>query len=242
VATRTAQLNAWFETPLGQRILHVEMQHLSTLLPQLFGFHLVQIGDIGRGQLLESSRIRHKCIVSRSIDTPSPCLYAHATALPFANDSVDVVVLPHILDFEDHPHEVLREVQRVLIPEGHVIILGFNPLSLWGLWHWFLLKREVAPWCGRFLPILRIKDWLALLGLDVVTQHTFFFSLPLQRQHFIRTAQRLDQWGERWLPTLGAIYVLVACKRVLPLTLIRPRWQQQPRLVTSGAVGMNREL
>lgn len=240
MGTRTAQLNAWFESQLGNRVLQMEIQCLSTILPKLFGFHLVQIGSIGHGRLLENSRIRHKCVLSRSLDTPSTCVYARATALPFANDSVDVVVLPHILEFEDHPHEVLREVQRILIPEGRVIILGFNPLSLWGLWHWFLLKKEVAPWCGHFLPILRIKDWLALLGLDVVTQHTFFFSLPVQRQRFVKTAQHLDQWGERWLPNMGAIYVLVACKRVLPLTLIRPRWQQ-PRLVTSGVVGMNRD-
>ncbi len=244
MGTRAAQLNHWFDTPLGERLLSTEMQVLTEILPHLFGFHLVQVGGMGQGRLLDSSRISHRCVLSRYPEvakTQYDCLQATADALPFATDSVDVVVLPHILEFEDYPHEVLREVQRVLTPEGHVVILGFNPLSSWGVWRWIWSRRESAPWCGRFLPILRIKDWLALLGLELIEQQTCFFTLPLQRQHCTQSSRLLNYLGERWLNQMGAVYVLVARKRVMSLTPIRPRWKHRPALVTSGVVGMNRE-
>ncbi|MDY6992223.1 MAG: methyltransferase domain-containing protein, partial [Pseudomonadota bacterium] len=129
----------WFQTPLGQRLLAAEVSTLQQILPQLFGYHLLQISAIGNGQLLESSRITHRCILTHSPDYPLHHYYSHVCALaeilPFSQDSLDVVILPHILEFEDNPHKVLREIQRILIPEGHVVLLGFNPFSLWGIYH-----------------------------------------------------------------------------------------------------------
>lgn len=243
MGTRAEQLNRWFQTPLGERLLAAETDALASILPHLFGFHLVQIGGMGQGRLLVSTRVQHACVLSRysdMLDISYTKVCGAADNLPFATDSVDVVVLPHILEFEDTPHDVLREVQRILAPEGHVVILGFNPWSLWGVWQWGRSRHEAAPWCGRFLPTLRIKDWLALLCLDLIEQQTLFFALPLQRQRFPRIAQTLEYIGNRWLTNMGAVYVVVARKRVITLTPIRPRWKRRPTLVTSGAVGMNR--
>ncbi|OQY50442.1 MAG: hypothetical protein B6247_21570 [Candidatus Parabeggiatoa sp. nov. 2] len=133
-----------------------------------------------------------------------------------------------------NPHEILREVERVLIPEGHVVILGFNPVSLWGIWRWFFARRETAPWCGRFLPLLRIKDWLALLGFDLKKQQTFFFALPFHSDRFKNYTKSVEKVGSRWAGNFGAAYVVVAKKRIATLTPIKSRWLTQPTLVTEA--------
>ncbi len=237
----STQLNWWFQTPLGQRLLSEESDVLQQTLPHLFGYHLLQIGNLGYGSLLESSRIRHRCVLSLSADTiykPYSSVYASADTLPIAPDSIDVVLLPHVLEFEENPHDILREVERVLIPEGHVVILGFNPMSLWGLWRLFSNKK--APWCGKFLPLLRIKDWLALLGFDLKQQQTFFFALPFRNDRFKYYMALFEKIGSRWAGNLGVVYMVVAKKRVATLTPIKPKWLTQPALVTE-VVGTHRQ-
>jgi len=238
---RSEQLNAWFETPLGQRVLRAEMRVVEQILPHLFGFHLLQIGSIGHGQLLGSSRIMHRCILSQHIgafESPYAHIGGQAEQLPFASDSLDVVILPHILEFEDHPHEVLRETQRVLIAEGHVVILGFNPVSSWGIWRWFLSKHEEAPWCGKFLRLLRIKDWLELLGFEVCIQKSLFFYPPFRSRRLLRSTRFLEHMGQRWKWQTGAVYLIVAKKRVTTFTPIKPKWEADKKaaLIPSGPV------
>ena len=239
MGNRTAQLNQWFESPLGKRLLLEEANILQQILPHLFGYHLLQIGSVGHGYLLENSRIMHRCVSSQNANTiikPYTSVYGLPDALPFARDSIDVVVLPHILEFEEDPHEILREVERILIPDGYVVILGFNPISLWGIWRLILKRRENAPWCGRFLSSLRIKDWLALLGFDLKQQQTFFFALPFYNDRFRNYTKLLEKMGVHWAGNFGAVYLLVAKKRITTLTPIKYQWLAQPTLVTE-AVG-----
>jgi SAM-dependent methyltransferase len=235
MSLRSAHLNAWFETPLGERLLHAEILEVQRCLPQLFGYHLVQVGGVGQGQLLQSSRIMQRHILSYHLDTVPPpytLIRGELDCLPFAMDSVDVVVLPHVLEFEDHPHEILREVERVLIPEGIVIILGFNPISLWGIWRWFLANAQTAPWCGKFMPLLRIKDWLSLLGFEKIEQRTYFFAPPF-RSRYLRSSL-LERFGEQWVGNFGAVYILIAKKRVTTLTPIKPKWSYTNAVLVGG--------
>lgn len=231
---RSAQLHKWFQTPLGRRLLQAEADILQHILPHLFGYHLLQVGGTGYEILLESSRIIHRCILYPLIGNRQKSysyVQASLDSLPFAQDSIDVVVLPHTLEFEDHPHEILREVERVIIPEGHLVILGFNPLSLWGLSHWFLAYRKSAPWCGNFLTVLRLKDWLVLLGFELIEQHAFFFALPFSKDPLKNYTAPLEKVGSKWTKNLGAVYVLVAKKRVITLTPIKPKWQPAKTLL-----------
>jgi SAM-dependent methyltransferase len=232
----SAQLNRWFQTSsLGRRLLSEEAAALQQILPHLFGYHLLQIGNIGHGCLLESSLIRHRCVSSSSrtantintICDPYSGVYALPDALPFATDCIDVVVLPHLLEFEKNPEDILREVERILIPEGHVVILGFNPMSVWGVWRWLFARRDSAPWCGQFLPLSRIKSYLAPLGFDLEKQQIFFFALPFFNKRFKNVLESLP-----WAGHFGAVYLLVAKKRVATLTPIKSKWLAQPTLVT----------
>jgi len=221
---------------LGQRLLKAEAETLQTILPHLFGYYLIQIGDLDTEILLASSRIIHRCVLTHHPGYLRNCSYVQTSfeSLPFAQDSIDVILLPHTLEFEDNPHEILREVERVLIPEGHLIILGFNPLSLWGLSHWFFASRQTAPWCGKFLSILRLKDWLALLGFELVKQQVFFFALPLANDRFKKYTHFIEKVGTKWLSNFGAVGILVAKKRVATLTPIRPKWQPTTALVPTA--------
>ncbi|MCK5718980.1 MAG: methyltransferase domain-containing protein [Thiomargarita sp.] len=229
------QLNGWFQTPLGKRLLIEENHKLQQILPHLFGYYLLQIDNIGYGCLLDSSLIKNRFILCQStniICNLYPSIYTSPTHLPIIADSVDVVILPHILEFESEPHAILREIERILVPEGYIIIIGFNPVSLWGLWHYFLIRSKTPPWNGHFLPLLRIKDWLNLLGFDLVEQNSFFTGLPFEKDYFSHYFQFWDKMSMRWIFNLGSVYIVVAKKRVATLMPIRKGWQVHPTLVT----------
>ena len=154
-------LSEWFESPAGQYILDWELDTCDEAVADVFGFHAVQLGLPGC-DFLRANRIPLRAVLGHGGDVG-----ADYTALPLASGSIDLLVLPHVLDFSADPHQILREVERVLMPEGQVVICGFNPFSLWGL-----RRRNSAlpvhPWCGDFISLLRVKDWLKLLGLEII--------------------------------------------------------------------------
>jgi SAM-dependent methyltransferase len=133
---------------------------------------------------------------------------------------VDVVVLHHLLEFEPHPHQVLREVNRVLIGEGHAVIIGFNPWSLWGLWRHALAWRHQPPWCGCFFSQRRVKDWLRLLGFDIVHARHFYFRPPVKGPFFTTLFSFWEKTGAYRWPYCGGAYIVVAKKRLVCLTPI----------------------
>lgn len=236
-------LRNWYAGALGRELLDAERHQLDEILPDLFGYYLVQVGAPAGQYLLGASLIRHH-IVTDAIHPDAgehggraSVMYAHAGVLPLQSDSVDVVVLHHVLDFESLPHEVLREVERTLVPDGHVVIVGFNPWSLWGIRRLFTWHRgEHTPWRGAFRSIIRIKDWLALLGFDVVATRTRFFRPPLRRPGLMRRLQWMERLGARAWPYLGGTYIIVAKKRVVALTPIKPRWRPRRSLIPGDVI------
>ncbi len=229
----TVQLNRWFETPLGRLLLCKESDMLQQILPHLFGYHLLQISNVGHSNFLNSSLIKHRCILTRAANTinkPYTSIYGSVDMLPIAHDSIDVVVLPHVLEFESDPHEILREIERVLIHEGHVVVIGFNPISLWGMWR----VRRTIPWNGKFLSLLRLKDWLALLNFDIIEQDTFFFTFPFYNAYLSKYTSSIEKINSHWTKNLGAVYILIAKKRVATLTPIRPTWLTQSTMITEA--------
>ena len=229
-------LRAWYKRPVGQILLEQEREHLDSILPTLFGYHIVQVGCLLGDDLLASSKIPHHVLLDTDGggEAFDPAANAYPDSIPIATDSVDVVLLPHTLEFERDPHEILREVDRILIPEGHVVVLGFNPWSLWGLWRLFLGRCGRAPWCGDFLTQTRIRDWMALLGFDVVMVRSFFFRPPIQKRGVMEKLGFMEKIGKRLWPRLSGAYVLVAKKQVTTLTPHRPRWR--PRQGMMGGI------
>jgi SAM-dependent methyltransferase len=237
-----AGLRQWYATPLGHALTACEQRLLDESLYNLFGYHLLQVGAPQGTDLTTASRISHRMVlVDNAAALPAltggeGCV-GLPEALPVAGDSIDLLLLPHVLAFADEPHQVLREAERVLIPEGHVAVLGFNPWSLWGLGRLALGWRRRTPWCGRFLSPWRVKDWLALLGFDTVLLRHVYYRPPLHHPGLLQRLLFLERWGQRWWPVLGGAYLLVAKKRVATLTPIRPRWRPRRALVPAGLAG-----
>jgi len=218
--------------------LRAERRELDEVLPNLFGYHLLQVGSPADDVLCAASLIPNRVLMESVLEPGKrrPLILAQAQALPIQSDSVDVVMLAHTLEFEPDPHQVLREADRVLVPEGHVVILGFNPWSPWGLWHLLISRWAMPPWNGQFRSMRRIRDWLSLLGFDTTVSRGFFFRPPLHHDGVMRRLRVMERLGRRLWPFAGAVYIVVAKKRVTTLTPIRPRWRPGRSLVGAGLV------
>ncbi len=235
------ELYDWYDSQVGVQLLKTEQQVLDAILPDLFGYYLVALAHPLQADRFAASRVSRRRVMNLCAQDYHPPLEAdgfrgEADRLPLQTDSIDVLVLPHVLEFTRQPHEVLREVERVLIAEGHVVILGFNPFSLWGLWRLVLGWRRGAPWCGAFRGVTRVRDWLSLLGFDVLNTRYYFFRPPLQHRGILRKLTLLERLGQRLWPIFGGGYAIVAKKRVVTLTPVRPRWAARKRLVSTGLV------
>ena len=232
-------LRGWYNRPCGQLLLEEERRQLDEILSTLFGFHILQIGCLLGNDLMAASRVSHRVLLDPDIrgnETLAPGVFAYPDALPIASDSVDVVLLPHTLEFERDPHQILREVDRILIPEGYVVVLGFNPRSLWGVVRKLRGRKGRAPWCGDFLTMARIKDWVALLGFDVVSVRRHFYRPPVNNRVLMNRMRVLEKIGPHLWSRLSGAYILVAQKRVATLTPLKPRWRPQ-RSLAGGLVG-----
>jgi SAM-dependent methyltransferase len=206
-------------------------------MPGLFGYHLIVLGMPSEWTLFADSPIMHQWQLE-AFQPPNQTvdLLADPAFLPLATECIDVVVLPHTLEFAVSPHAILREVDRVLIPDGYVIVLGFNPFSLWGIWRLLLTRRHQTPWDGRFLSVTRMRDWLALLGFETVAVRYHFYRPPLQQTSVLTKLLFLESFGTKWWAFGGGGYVLLAKKRVSTLTPIKPRWLTRPARLSTGVV------
>lgn len=238
----------WAVAAPGRWFQAEERAQLSEALSTLFGYYLLQVGDFYPKNCLAGTRILNRLVLDVAVDRNALQEHGHSgvsalpESLPLATDSHDVVVLPHTLEFAQDSHQVLREADRILIPEGYVVILGFNPWSLWWFWRLLLRWRGQPPWNGRFISQSRLRDWLRLLGFEITHARQYFFRPPLAQKLIMRRLRFLDNLGRRWWPFLGAGYILVAKKRVIPLTRIRPRIRTPRRLATADWVGNSRGM
>ena len=214
------RLEEWLQTPQGRYLLDWEQDGLDRLVADIFGYHAVQLGLSGF-DLLRANRM------PRRIDCgpQGRDLRCSEYELPFATGSLDLVLLPHVLEFSAHPHRVLREVERVLLTEGSVVISGFNPLSLWGLRRLIARRGAEAPWSGHYRSAMRIRDWLNLLGFEIQESRFGCYAPPLRTPQWLERWGCLDRAGSRWWPVLGAGYLLHGVKRVQGMRLITPHWR-----------------
>lgn len=231
-ATHHARL-PWFQQDPGAHLIEVERKLLESILPKLHGYHLLFLGEPQLQPLIQASLISHQVLLfpELSVDSNvSSFIQGDLNTLPILNNSVDVVMLSHLLEHAAHPHEVLRETHRILIPEGHIIITGFNPMSFWGTWHAVKKLRGQLPPQGKMLTMNRMKDWLALLNFQITTSKMFYFRPPFICSKDNRNARWLEKTGEKYWPFWGGAYIIVAVKRVIPLTPVRQKFQLKKRL------------
>lgn len=230
------QLAKWFRQPSGRYLQSLEYRITARLLERMFGYHIVQIGAPSESSFYRASPITHKILIrmEQEPDIPECSLQCRADAVPILADTMDVVILPHQLEFTDTPHKLLREIERILIGEGYLIIIGFNPWSLCGLWRLSLSWRDQAPWNGRFYSHARIRDWLSLLDMEWVHTERVFYLPPIQQSGLIKKLGFLEKLGRYCWSYLGGVHIIVARKHVAPLTPLKLAWQRRRNAVVSG--------
>jgi SAM-dependent methyltransferase len=246
----------WFKTPPGEYLLAWERERFDQAVADMFGYHALQLG-LPELDALRANRMPHKWLALQGADSgstsadPSPGMAPQATsgatasaprvalltepaALPFPENSLDLVLLPHTLELSSDPHTTLREVERVLVPEGRVVISGLNPASLWGLRqrraHFYrrLGYGELfLPEAGEFIGYWRLRDWLRLLSFEVESGQFGCYRPAVSSRASLERFAWMDKVGERSWPIFGALYFLVAVKRVRGMRLLEPAWKTQ---------------
>ncbi|OGU20511.1 MAG: methyltransferase type 11 [Hydrogenophilales bacterium RIFOXYD1_FULL_62_11] len=230
----------WFESPLGQHLLFREQRYFDQAVSDVFGFNAVQVG-LPQIDFLRNSRIPLR--VTCAVEAPAQ-VHADPMFLPFEGQSLDLLLLPHVLEFSSNPHQVLREAERVLRPEGRLVLAGFNPRSLWGLAHQLKGNERGYPWNGNFLNISRVKDWMVLLGMEVAGGSMCCYRPPINREKWLRRLRFMEPAGDRWWAMGGGVYFLQAIKRVQGMHVILPQWKPAlaPRLLAPAAKVLNAKV
>ncbi len=243
------ELGSWLQSPPGRYLLAWEQDHLDHAVADAFGFHALQLG-LPEIDALRANRMPHRWVANDAqqpvdlIDVDPPAddlttlppaarrsvLHCDFDALPFPSHSLDLVVMPHALELARDPHLTLREVERVLVPEGRLVVTGFNPASLWGLrqraghaWRGLGLARErpmYLPRSGDFIGYWRLRDWLSLLGFEVDSGRFGAYRPPCRSERWLSRYRWIDPIGDRWWPVLGAVYAISAVKHVRGMRLV----------------------
>lgn len=217
-------LAEWFATPLGRYLATREQGYFDRTVADIFGYYALQVG------LPEIDALAACRMPSRwTLDYDPPArLLADPHALPLPDSTVDLIVMPHALEFTDDPHLMLREAWRVMRPEGQVVIAGFNPFSLYGIKRYFG-REQTPPWNGNFIGLWRVKDWLTLLGFDVVGGRLDAYAPPFRSMKWLARFGFFEQAGDRWWPIAGGVYFLRATKKVAGMRVLTPTWERRER-------------
>ena len=227
-----ADIAAWYQTPLGQNVLRAEQQIISEQLTNVFGYHLMQISSAQVAHLAIDSRINHNfCVIpcyngDREQHGTSATM-ADLHALPFPDESIDVTILHHVLEFSKNPHQVLKEAARVTVARGHIVIVGFNPLSVHGVVKPFMQLMDMQSiWARRSLGVYRLRDWLEFLDFSCLSTKYAFHRLPVNNASYLKFSRRV--FGKMNLQEFpfGAAYCIVARKDKVSLTPIKPNWRK----------------
>jgi SAM-dependent methyltransferase len=245
------ELGSWLKSPPGEVLRAWEQHRMDEAVADVFGYHAVQLG-LPAIDALRDNRMPHRWVASDSCQSGGAACVLHCEfdALPFPANSIDLLVLPHTLELARDPHHTLREVERVLVPEGRVVITGFNPVSLWGLRQRAgharrglgLARRDplFMPASGEFIGYWRLRDWLRLLSFEVEAGQFGCWRPPLKSEAWLQRWNWMERVGDRWWPVLGAVYQVVAVKRVRGMRLVGLLKQPRRKAAAAPAVVAHR--
>jgi SAM-dependent methyltransferase len=236
-------LRSWITNNVGSYLLEQEQKQFSRIVNNPFGDYFMLLGEPAFLNCTDSCKIKNKVILhSHPIVSRDKGLRlsSRQDKLAVKCSSVDAIYLAHCLEMSNNPHEVLREAYRILAPEGTIIITGFNPVSLWGIWRLFAQISKVAPWQAKFLGINKLCDWLALLGFDRTDIVRFIYVPPINNTNILRKFAWLERFGQRFALPFSGAYMIVAKKRILSLTPIPIVFKdRKPGLIPTGLIETN---
>jgi SAM-dependent methyltransferase len=231
MAYEATSLDAWLVGPLGGILIEQERAVVASALECAFGLHCLQVGAWGGPDtFLGRARTRRTALVAGSAAAAGVSLVAEPAALALQSDSVDVMVLPHTLEFAPEPHEVLREAARVLTGEGELIVLGFEPLGPWSVRSAFT-RGGCPPGIVRMISATRLADWLKLVGFEVGSAERFLYAPTIASLRAAPARGVLERIGRRAWPRFSGAYLLHARKRVHSMTPVRLRKRMRTAVI-----------
>jgi len=205
-----SEFDIWLDTDMGKVLLAVESQKIEQLLPGRYFKNVVQFG-MPAYSIMDNVTAKSRSTVDFSTRRgANVSVVSDFKSLPFGAHSVDLAILPHSLDYVENPHNFLRELTQIMVPDGTVLLTGFQPFSLWGISKVMHVLRPKSPWAGRFLTTGRVQDWLSLMGYRIQAGGMTMYRPPIARGEVFRKLEFLESAGDRWWPMLGAVYVIVA--------------------------------
>lgn len=233
LAESVAPMEEWWDGPVGQALLADEQPLIDQALSDIYGFHLMQLAVSRKVDLTRASTINHRFALSPALGSPNrevAGLYtgqADLERIPLGSETIDLAVLHHVLEFSQHPHQMLRETARVLIPRGYVVVVGFNPFSWFGLFKQFgLLFTLNAQWRHHSLRLGRVVDWLRLLDFEPVEVNHGFYRWPVGHPKVMQGRHWIERMAKRTRLPLGSFYFILARKDVVGMTPIKPSWKK----------------
>jgi len=252
----------WYQTLSGQSSLNKLDELCVETLSEIFGYYAIEMGVISeKHSLLKHSRIAAGFTLVDSIDnnthitknktpfnneekndeeknTSSSSLVATTEQLPIATDNVDLVIASHTLELSEDPHQVLREIDRVLVPEGHCILIGFNPYSISQLGQLIRSRFSKDKSNYKTRSVARVKDWFSLLGFEVMDVHYMGMRPAVNNKKLFDALGWLERLGEFAGPVLGNMYVIHAKKQMVAMRPNKKVWRA-PAVLSGGKVVLN---
>ncbi|MEX0603868.1 MAG: methyltransferase domain-containing protein [Marinobacter sp.] len=240
---RHQQFESWFQTPLGRALLADQRHFIEQQVARLTGARQLHVGISHRLPVATDSDFGQRILTTPrwESDLPESVAVCDADELPFPSSSMNLVILHHSADFSAYPHQVIREGSRVVRGGGQLLIIGFNPVSAWGL-RKLLFRHNNGPWGGRFLFRRRMEDWLSLLDFQVDDVQSHFFRLPVQSTRDMGRPTLMERTGACHFIQIGAYYCILATKRVCAPIARKPAWRKKNviTLPTAGSLGISR--
>jgi len=253
--SKIESLSTWYQTQSGQATLTKLDEQCTEILSEIFGYYAVETGVLsGEHSLLQQTRIAtsfslidksRSCVLPEmkkrvegdQLETFSSIISSNEQ-LPLATDNIDLVVGTHVLELSKDPHQVLREIDRVLVPEGHCILIGFNPFAISGLGK--LLKEKVSKNEDSFKlrSASRVRDWFSLLGFEVLDVHYMGLRPNVKNKKLFEGLSKLEDWSEIAGPLLGKLYMIHVKKQVVAMTPYKKVWRA-PAVLSGGKVVLN---
>lgn len=232
MTSTTLPLYQWYKQAFGRSILGYECEELNLYIKKIPALLILQLGCSPHINQLVTSPIVHRFTFSQKIEPSHPKNLTQASYrdLPLASESIDIAILPHLLETEPNSQEILYETWRVLSPEGHIVILGFNPWSLWGISRLLGKQENKLPKPIHSFSIQQINSWLLALEADIVAIKTFCFHWPNYPHIPFNPSTWIEKIGNQLLPQTGGIYLIVAKKRISPISPVKHRWTLEPVL------------
>ncbi len=215
------QLQRWYNTPLGNFVFDLEMVHIHSVLRHLAGYYAVQLSGAYQRNLLADSLLRYHFFgicSNKWLHHAENTFYYDGIHLPLKSESVDLVLLPHTLDISTQQHSILKEVARIVRGYGYVIILGFNPMSLWRIKQLMgFSKKNQYLSDSYFIHYKQLMDWLRMQNLNPVVFQPYFFVPPVNQANILQRLRFIEKIGERYWPIFTSGYLLLARKETTPV-------------------------